>query len=175
MGKSFFKFLRKSGGEKPIGLIINGPNILTKKFNIRIEDILKSLEEIGKIRVAKVILNQNAPLKLIEAVVNHGLEPVIVSGRADVAVAVEAMKLIYNPKISTLALGVRDAHFLPILFEGKRVGKEVIIIAPSEGLSEALQNTADEIIKLPLSNYKASITLNDNVLRVLEVSPPKSI
>lgn len=141
-----FKFLRKSGGEKSIGLIINGPNLLTKKFNVRIEEILNPLKEIGRIRIAKVVLNQNASPKLVEAIINHGLEPIIVNGRADVAVAVEAMKLIYNPKIGVIALALRDAHFLPLLFEAKRINKEVIILGP--GLSEALQNTADKVIKL---------------------------
>ncbi len=79
--------------------------------------------------------------------INHGLEPLIINGRADVAFTVEAMKLIYNPKINALALAVRDAHFLSILFEAKRIGKEVIIIGP-EDLSEALQNVADEVVKL---------------------------
>ncbi len=56
-------------------------------------------------------LNYNAPQKLIEAVINHGLEPSIVNGYADVAFTVEAMKLIYNSKINALALAVRGAHF----------------------------------------------------------------
>lgn len=64
------------------------------------------------------------------------------------AFTVEAMKLVYNPKINTLALAVRDSHFLPILFEAKRTGKEVIIIAPKNGLSKALQNTANHTITL---------------------------
>ena len=57
------------------------------------------------------------------------------------------MKLIYNPKIQVLALTVRDAHFLPVLIEAKRIGKEVVIVGPGD-LSEALQNTADVVIKL---------------------------
>jgi len=34
------------------------------------------------------------------------------------------------------------------LIEAKKAGKEVIIIGPGEGLSEALQNVADEVIIL---------------------------
>jgi len=131
-----------------VGLVVNGPNILLKKFNVSLEDILNALEGFGRIVVGEVILNHNAPQKLIEVVINSGLEPVIVNGRADVAFTVEAMKLIYNSKVSALALAVRDAHFLPILFEAKKAGKEVIILAPREGLSEALQNIADEVIIL---------------------------
>ncbi|NJE13861.1 TIGR00288 family NYN domain-containing protein, partial [Thermococcus sp. LS2] len=140
--------MRKSEGEKSIGLIINGPNILIKKFNIRVEDIPKPLEEIGKIRVAKVVLNQNASPKLIEAVVNHGLEPIIVIGDADVTVAVEAMKLIYNPNIDVIALAVRDTNFLPVVNEAKSKGKETVVIGAEPGFSKALQNAADYVIIL---------------------------
>lgn len=130
-----------------IGLLVNGPNVLLKKFDITLEDILSALEDFGRIVVGKVILNHNAPPKLVEVVINSGLEPVIVNGRVDVAFTVEAMKLIYNPKIQVLALTVRDAHFLPVLIEAKRIGKEVVIVGPGD-LSEALQNTADVVIKL---------------------------
>ena len=132
---------------KLIGLLVNGPNVLLKKFNFNLQSILNAVKSLSRIVIGKVILNHNTPPKLIEATINSGLEPVIVNGRADVAFTVEAMKLIYNSKINALALAVRDAHFLPILFEAKKAGKEVIILGPKD-LSEALQNAADEVIKL---------------------------
>ncbi len=80
-------------------------------------------------RVAKVILNQYAPQGgLIEAVVNQGLEPVIVAGDTDVRVAIEAMELIYNSDVDVIALASRDADFLPIIIEAKRRGKETVVI-----------------------------------------------
>jgi len=130
-----------------IGLLVNGPNVLLKRLNIDLQSILNAVKDLGRIVVGKVILNHNTSPKLVEVVINSGLEPVIVNGRVDVAFTVEAMKLIYNSKVSALVLVVRDAHFLPILFEAKRVGKKVIIIGPGD-LSRALQNTADEVIKL---------------------------
>ena len=133
---------------KSIGLLVNGPNVLLKKFNVDLQDILNAVKSLGRIVIGKVILNHNAPQKLVEAVINHGLEPIVVNGRVDVAFTVEAMKLIYNSKINALALAVRDAHFSPILFEAKKAGKEVIILGPREGLSQALQNAADEVITL---------------------------
>ncbi|MCD6144195.1 NYN domain-containing protein [Thermococcus sp.] len=137
-----------SNKERSIGLLVNGPNVLIKKFSVNLQDISNALKSLGRIVIGKVILNHNAPQKLVEAVINHGLEPVIVNGRADVAFTVEAMKLIYNSRVNALALAVRDAHFLPILFEAKKAGKEVIIVGPREDLSEALQNAADKVIKL---------------------------
>jgi len=133
---------------KSISLLVNGPNVLLKKFNFNLQSILNAVKSLSRIVIGKVILNHNAPQKLVKAVINHGLEPIVVNGRADVAFTIEVMKLIYNSKINAVALAVRDAHFLPILIEAKKIGKEVIIVGPREGLSEALQNAADEVIKL---------------------------
>jgi len=135
-------------GEKSIGLIIDGPNILRKELGIKLEDIVHALERIGKIRIAKVVLNQYAPQGLIEAVVNQGLEPVIVAGDTDVRIAIEAMELIYNSDVDVIALATRDADFLPIIQEAKRRGKETIVVGAEPGFSVALQNAADYVIKM---------------------------
>ncbi|NJE05124.1 TIGR00288 family NYN domain-containing protein [Thermococcus sp. M36] len=162
MKERFFKILRRGEkevqgvGEEPkrpkkmksIGLIIDGPNILRKEFGIKLEDIVEALERIGKIRVAKVVLNQYAPQGLIEAVVNQGLEPIIVAGDTDVRIAIEAMELIYNSDVEVIALATRDADFLPIVNEAKRRGKDTIVIGVEPGFSVALQNAADYVIKM---------------------------
>ena len=139
-----------------IGLVINGPNILLSKFGISLEDILYALKDIGRIVVGKVVLNYEVSSNLFKSVIDNGLESVMVNGRVDVAVAVEGMKIIYNPRINVLALATRDAHFMPLVFEAKRMGKDVIVIAPAEKVSEALQNIADKTIELlppkPTSN-----------------------
>ncbi|HIH72519.1 MAG: Uncharacterized protein XD43_1184 [Thermococcales archaeon 44_46] len=134
--------------KKSIGLIIDGPNILRKEFGIKLENIKEALEKIGKIRVAKVVLNQYAPQGLIEAVVNQGFEPIIVAGDTDVRIAIEAMELIYNSDIEVIALATRDADFLPIISEAKRKGKETVVIGVEPGFSVALQNAADYVIKM---------------------------
>ena len=159
MKKTHFKVLKrgeKEAEEKPekpkskksIGLIIDGPNILRKEFGIKLEDIIEALKRIGKIRVAKVVLNHYAPQGLIEAVVNQGLEPIIVAGDTDVRIAIEAMELIYNSDVEVISLATRDADFLPIINEAKRKGKETIVIGAEPGFSVALQNAADYVIKM---------------------------
>ncbi|ASJ11069.1 NYN domain-containing protein [Thermococcus sp. P6] len=134
--------------EKSIGLIIDGPNILRKEFGIKLEDILQALGRIGKIRVAKVVLNQYASQGLIEAVVNQGLEPIIVAGDTDVRIAIEAMELIYNSDVDVIAIATRDADFLPIINEAKRRGKETVVVGINPGFSVALQNAADYVIRM---------------------------
>ncbi|KPU62488.1 TIGR00288 family NYN domain-containing protein [Thermococcus argininiproducens] len=162
MRASLFKILRREEGKprekekkevpktppKSVGLIIDGPNILRKEFGIKLENIKEALEKIGKIRVAKVVLNQYAPQGLIEAIVNQGFEPIIVAGDTDVRIAIEAMELIYNSDIEVIALATRDADFLPIINEGKGKGKETVIIGVEPGFSIALQNAADYVIKM---------------------------
>ncbi|AMQ17902.1 TIGR00288 family NYN domain-containing protein [Thermococcus peptonophilus] len=163
MKERFFKILRREDEKKEeevpkktIGLIIDGPNILRKEFGIKLEDILEALKRIGNVRVAKVILNQYAPQGLIEAVVNQGLEPVIVAGDTDVRVAIEAMELIYNSDVDVIALASRDADFLPIIIEAKRRGKETVVIGVDPGFSVALQNAADYVIKMEGRKAKES-------------------
>ncbi|WP_297069033.1 TIGR00288 family NYN domain-containing protein [Thermococcus sp.] len=134
--------------KKSIGLIIDGPNILRKEFGIKLEDIMEALEKVGKVRIAKVVLNQYAPQGLIEAVVNQGLEPIIVAGDTDVRVAIEAMEMIYNSDVDVIALATRDADFLPIINEAKSRGKETIVTGTDPGFSVALQNAADYVIKM---------------------------
>ena len=133
---------------KKIALLIDGPNILRKEFGVKLEDIMEALEELGNIRVAKVVLNQYAPQGLIEAIVNQGFEPIIVAGDTDVRIAIEAMELIYNSDVEAIAIATRDADFLPIISEAKRKGKVAIVIGVEPGFSVALQNAADYVITM---------------------------
>ncbi|RLF79654.1 NYN domain-containing protein, partial [Thermococci archaeon] len=42
---------------KSIGLLVNGPNVLLKKFNFNLESILNAVKNLGRIVIGKVILN----------------------------------------------------------------------------------------------------------------------
>ena len=154
---------QKSNQTPQIGLVVNGPNILSKRFNIRIDEIPNILKSLGRIVIGKVVLNHNIAPKLVEIIIDSGLEPIIVNGRVDVAVAVETMKIIYNPKINILALGVRDAHFMPLVIEAKKMGKEVIIITPKGEISDALQNTADRVIELSGNQFRDWVTTSSKL------------
>lgn len=146
--RSIAMMKRKMRRGKRIALLIDGPNILRKEFNIHLEDIVEALEQLGNIRVAKVILNQYAPQGLIEAVANQGFEPIIVPGETGVKLAVEAMREIYNPNIDIIALATRNAEFLPIILKAKEKGKETVIIGVEPGFSAALKHGADYVIIL---------------------------
>ncbi len=96
---------------KSVALLIDGPNMLRKEFDFDLEVVQELLTDYGKIRVGKVFLNQYASDKLIEAIVNQGLSPIIVAGDIDVQMAVEAFEAIHNPNIDVVALMTRNTDF----------------------------------------------------------------
>jgi len=106
---------RKKEEKKKIGVLVDGPNMLRKEFNLNLKEIREILSDYGDIKIAKVFLNQYAGDKLVEAVENQGFEPVITSGDVDVRMAVEAMEIVYNESIDALALVTRDADFKAVL------------------------------------------------------------
>ncbi|AKG91417.1 TIGR00288 family protein [Geoglobus ahangari] len=140
--------------KKKIGVLVDGPNMLRKEFNLNLKEIREILCEYGDIKIAKVFLNQYAGDKLVEAIENQGFEPVITSGDVDVRMAVEAMEIVYNDSIDVLALVTRDADFKAVLKKAMEVGKETIIIGAEPGFSTALKNSADIAIVLNEEEYE---------------------
>ena len=72
---SISKYLRskKEVGRRKIGLLVDGPNILRKEFDVNLEEIRDVLKDYGNIKIGRVFLNQYASDKLVEAIENHGL------------------------------------------------------------------------------------------------------
>lgn len=174
---SIVKYLstKKETGRRSIGLLVDGPNVLRKEFNVNLEEIRDVLKEYGNVKIGRVFLNQYASDKLVEAIENNGFEPIICSSDVDVRLAVEGMELVYNPTIDTLALVTRDADFKPLLNKANEHGKETIIFGVEPGFSTALRNSADYVIILENDrmNYyedlvSSSIDLEDD--QALEVS-----
>jgi len=140
--------MKKDSDLRKIGLLVDGPNMLRKEFNINLYEIRDILSEYGDVKVARVFLNQYAGEKLVEAIENQGFEPIITSGDVDVRLAVEAMEMIYNDAIDAIALVTRDADFKSVLNKAMEVGKETIVIGVESGFSAALKNCCDIAIVL---------------------------
>lgn len=134
--------------EKRIACFVDGPNMLRKELGVNLETIKARLLKQGKLKVAKVFLDQYASDKLIEAVTNQGFEVVIVPSDVDVALAVDATEYVFNPNIDTIAICSRDSDFKPLLTKAKEHGKETIVVGTEPDFSAALQNTADLVINL---------------------------
>ncbi|MDV0447732.1 hypothetical protein MsAg5_16440 [Methanosarcinaceae archaeon Ag5] len=147
---SITKYLssKKEVERRRIGLLVDGPNVIRKEFNVDLYEIKNVLKEYGNVKVGKVFINQYASEKLIEAIENHGLEPIICSTDVDVRLAVEGMELVYNDNIDTIAIVTRDADFKPLLNKANEKGKETIIFGIQPGFSIALKNSADYVILL---------------------------
>jgi uncharacterized protein (TIGR00288 family) len=141
-------FLRKLLGKEKadIALLVDGPNILRKAFNMDLLEIKRELAKHGNIRVARIYLDQYASEKLIEAMVNQGFETEITTGDVDVTMAIEAMEYVLNPNIDIIALMTRDTDYRPVLVKAKAHGKKTMIIASDVAFSSALRNTADKLL-----------------------------
>ena len=139
---------KKMDDTKKIALFIDGPNMLRREFTFDINKIKKKIEKHGILKIGTVFLNQYAPEKLVEAMINQGLDvKIVISDDVDAPMATEAMEAIFNPYIHTIALMTRDGDFQSVLLKAKKYGKETIVIG-SEPLSSALKNTADYTIKI---------------------------
>ncbi len=133
--------------KKRIVLLIDGPNMIRREFNINLYKIMKKVSKYGTIKKAIVFLNQYANDKLIEAVTNQGYVPVVLPTDVDVAMAVEAVENIHKKDVDVIALVTRDADFQPVLEKAREYGKETIIVA-DEPFASALKNMADHVIKI---------------------------
>ncbi|VVB67437.1 NYN domain protein [Candidatus Norongarragalina meridionalis] len=143
-----FKEMLKGRKERNIACFIDGPNILRKEFNVDLDKVKKKLQKHGTLKISRVFLDQYASDKLIEAVTNQGFDVVIVPSDVDVAMAVDAVQVMFNPNIDAIAVVSRDSDFKPLLAKAKELGKFTIVVGTEPDFSAALRNTADLVIDL---------------------------
>lgn len=135
-----------------IALFVDGPNMLRKEFMIDLRELKKSTLKYGQVVVAKVFVNQFAPEKLIEAIINEGFESVMILAEVeaekndiDVAMAIAAVEAAITKEVDFVALATRDADYMPVIHMAKAYGKKVIVIGAEPGMSSGLQNAADYV------------------------------
>ncbi|MBS3070431.1 TIGR00288 family NYN domain-containing protein [Candidatus Micrarchaeota archaeon] len=148
---SFFDKMKEALNKehkKNIACFVDGPNILRKELGVDLDKVKKKLSKYGQIKIARVLLDQYASDKLIEAVTNQGFDVTIVPSDVDVALAVEASEAIFNDTIDVIAVVSRDSDFKPLLAKAKEHGKETIVVGLEPDFSTALRNTADVVIDL---------------------------
>lgn len=147
--------LRNGSQQNRLAVFVDGPNIIRNEFDIDLDAFREQLVEHGRIKIAKVFLNQYASEKLIEAIVSQGFEPELGLGGekdkesdVDVYMAVNAMEAVHNDSIDAIVLVTRDADFLPVIQKAKEHGKETIVAGLEPGFSTALQNAADTVMEI---------------------------
>lgn len=136
--------------DKNIAVFVDGPNMLRKEFMIDLRELKRKVRKFGRITIAKVFINQFAPEKLVEAIVNEGFECEMVLGEGgetdvDVALAVAAIEAILTKDIDVVAIATRDADFVPVIQKVKEYGKKVVVLGAEPGFSVSLQNAADYV------------------------------
>ncbi|MBP2144279.1 uncharacterized protein (TIGR00288 family) [Methanococcus voltae] len=146
--KFYVKTPNPKKGTNKMALLIDGPNMLRKEFNVDLDKIRDAVEQFGTIVVGRVYLNQYASDKLIEAIANQGFEPRISAGDVDVEMAVDGTDLVHNKNIDTIVYMTRDADFLPAMRKAKENGVGIIVVGAEPGFSMAIQNIADHVIKV---------------------------
>lgn len=145
-------------GNGEVAVFVDGPNMLRDEFDLDLAALRERVASHGRIRVAKVFLDQYASDKLIEATYAEGFEPVMGLGDetpkesdVDVLMAVHAMEVIAADTVDTVVLVTRDADFIPIIQRAKRASQRTVVIAFEEGCSAALTDAADAAEFLPVS------------------------
>lgn len=124
--------------------------MLRKEFMVDLREVKRRAEKYGRVVIAKVFLNQFAPRKLIEAMVNEGFEVEMVlaeeeNGDVDVSLALSAIEAILVRNVDVIILATRDADFIPVVHKAKEYGKKVVIFGVEPGFSAALKNSADKV------------------------------
>jgi len=150
------RYDKYSDEEEPkVALFVDGPNMLRKEFMVDLRELKKRLQKHGRVIIARVFLNQFAPEKLIEAVINEGFETVMIMAEqdeeasdVDVALAVSATEVILTKDIDVIALATRDADFLPVVLKAKEYGKKVVMLGAEPGFSICCRNAADFVENL---------------------------
>lgn len=137
--KSLFK------KEKQVAILIDGPNILRKIGNrqVKVEDVDEIAEKLGSIKRKYIFLNNHAPNKLIEAMVNSGYQPIVVHGDIYVRLGMRALEIAHQERIELILIGSRDARLVPILMKLKDKNIDTAIVGFEPGFSVALKNVAD--------------------------------
>ncbi|MDG5760466.1 NYN domain-containing protein [Natronococcus sp. A-GB1] len=132
-----------------VGLFVDGPNVLRDEFDVDLDDLRTAAEDLGRVGVLRLYLDEHATPGLIQAAEARGFEVIVTSGDVDVKLAVDATALAGEDAIDRLAIASRDTDFKPVLEHAGRTGLGTIAIAPgSYGRSDALRNAADEAVTL---------------------------
>ncbi len=141
--------------ETKVAIFVDGPNMLRKEFMVDLRELRRKAEKYGRVVIARAFVNQFAPEKLIEAIINEGFQSIMVlavqeddANDVDVSMACAACEAAISTDIEYIVLATRDADFLPVIQLAKAHGKKVVIMAAEPGFSSSLRNAADYVEEL---------------------------
>ncbi|UPW00778.1 NYN domain-containing protein [Halorussus gelatinilyticus] len=134
------------GGETTtVALFVDGPNVLREEFDVDLDDVRASAEDLGRLAATRLYLDEHASPGLIQAAEARGFEVTVTSGDVDVKLAVDATEFALSDGLDVLAVASRDTDFKPVLEKAAHNGVRTVAIAPGEyGRSDALRNAAHD-------------------------------
>jgi uncharacterized protein (TIGR00288 family) len=115
---------------------------------VRLDELKRVIQDLGKVGVAKVYLNERASDKLLEAIANSGFTPCVTTADVHILMAIDAMDLILGDTTRMLAIFSRHARTAPILRHAREYGLETLAIGFEPGFSIAVQNAADHVLRV---------------------------
>jgi uncharacterized protein (TIGR00288 family) len=132
-----------------VALFVDGPNVLRDEFDVDLDDVRNAADDVGRLVLTRLYLDEHAPSGLIQAAEARGYDVTITSGDVDVKLAVEATESLVDDPPDVFAIASRDADFKPVLEVANRRGVKTLAIAPgTHGRSDALRNAAQDTILL---------------------------
>ncbi len=149
VGEQRAKQANETAPQPAVGLFVDGPNVLREEFDVDLDDVREAANNVGRLAVIRLYLNEHATPGLIQAAEARGYEVIMTSGDVDVKLAVDATALIAEGRLDTLAMASRDTDFKPVLEYAGANSVRTLAIAPgSYGRSDALPNAADRAVTL---------------------------
>jgi uncharacterized protein (TIGR00288 family) len=144
----FDRLFGGDGDPPSVALFVDGPNVLREEFDVDLDDVRGAAEAFGRVRVARLYLDEHATPGLVQAAEARGFEVRVTSGDVDVALAIDATELVCEG-VDLLAVASRDTDFKPLLEAAARRGTRTVALAPGEyGRSDALRNAAHDAVTL---------------------------
>jgi len=129
--------------EPSVGLYVDGPNVLREEFDVDLDEVRERARSEGRVAVARLYLDENAPAGLVQAAEERGFEVVTTSGDVDVRLGVDATAAAVEGALDVLVVVSRDGDFKPVVEAAARRGVATVALAPGEyGRSDALSNAA---------------------------------
>ncbi|MFW5924372.1 MAG: NYN domain-containing protein [Halanaeroarchaeum sp.] len=132
-----------------VALFVDGPNVLRDEFDVDLDDVRDAADDVGRLVVTRLYLDEHAPSGLIQAAEARGYEVTITSGDVDVKLAVDAAAMLVEDPPDVFAVASRDADFKPVVELANRRGVRTVAIAPgTHGRSDALRKAAQDAVLL---------------------------
>ena len=132
-----------------VALFVDGPNVLRDEFDVDLDDVRDAADDVGRLVVTRLYLDEHAPSGLIQAAEARGYDVTITSGDVDVKLAVDATEYLVDDPPDVFAIASRDADFKPVVELANRRGVQTLAIAPgTHGRSDALRNAAQDAVLL---------------------------